>query len=81
MVQAVKQSLLLGRQIRDHPMQEQCSLIQQSLRRLHTLDDNAASQRMQTGILFRRKLLAGEYNHRQIAQGRNVTEAFQHVEA
>ncbi len=53
--------------IGDHTMQEQSGFIQQAFGRLDALDHHAARQRVQTGILFRRKFLAGKDDHRQIA--------------
>ena len=52
-MQPVQHFLLLRRQIGDHAMQEQRSLIEQPFGRLHAFDDHAARQRVQASIFFR----------------------------
>ena len=49
-------------------MQEERRLIEQPLRRFDALDHNAAGQRVQARVLFRRQFFAGEDHDWQIAQ-------------
>jgi len=45
-VQAIEHALLVGGQVRHHPMQEQRGFVQQPLRRLDSLDDDASRHRV-----------------------------------
>ena len=80
-MQPVQHALFFRRQIRYHAVQEQRSLVEQALRRFHSLHHHAASQRMQACILIRRKLLAGEDDHRQLAQCRGIAQVFEDLKA
>ena len=80
-VQALDHALLVVRQVGDDAVQEQRGLVQQPLRRFDTLDDDAASNRMQLGVLFRRQLAAGEHDDRDVGERRIVADRFEELEA
>ena len=80
-VQTLEHALLGRRQIGDHPMQEQRGLIEQALRRFHSLDHDAARHGVQLRILIGGQLAAGEHHHRHIAQCCIVANALEHFEA
>ena len=59
-VQAIEHSLLFDRKIRNNAMQEQRCLVQQTFGRFDSLHHDASRQRVQTSVLFRRKLFPGK---------------------
>ncbi len=80
-VQTLQHALLGRRQIGDHAVQEQRRLVQQPLRRFDALDHDAARHGVQSGVLVRGQLAAGEHHHRHVAQLRIVADLLQHLEA
>ena len=67
-------------QVGDHAMQEQRRLVEQAIGRLHALDHDAAREHAQARILLGGQLLAGEHDHRQVAQRDFVADRLQHFE-
>src|SRR5216683_259378 len=80
-MQLLQHPLLFRRKVRHHAMQEQRRLIQQSFRRLDSLDYYAARQGVQTRVFVRRELLPGKHHDRQVAERRRVAELLQHIKA
>jgi hypothetical protein len=62
-MQPFQHFLFLWWKIRDHPMQKQCGLVQETFRRFHTLDHDAASQGVKTCVLFGRQILPSKYDN------------------
>ena len=65
----VEHALLLLRQFRDDPMQEQRRFVEQALGRFDALDHDAARHGVQLGILLGRQLPAGEHHDGNFRQG------------
>ena len=63
--------LFLG-QIGDDAMQEERGFVEQALGRFDVLDDDAAREHVQPGVLFRREVLAGEDDDGQLAAVRQT---------
>src|SRR5579862_6285488 len=80
-MQAIEHLLFFYRKVGYNAMQEECSLIQQSLWRLHSFDNDATRQGVQASILLRRQLFSSKYDHWQVAHRRVVAHALQYVEA
>ena len=80
-MQPLKHALLLRRKIRNHAMQEERRLIQQTLRRLNVLYDNAARQCPQPRILIRRQLLACKHHDRKLNERGRLLHPLQHLDS
>ena len=80
-VQPLQHPLLLGRQVGDHPVQEQRRLVEQALGRFDALDDDAARHGVQLRVLLGRQLAAGEHDDRNVGEARVVAHLLQHLEA
>src|SRR5205085_2336814 len=61
-------------------MQEERRLVQQPLRRLDALDDDAARHRVQLRVLLGRQLATGKDNHRDVGERCVVADRFEQVE-
>ena len=80
-VQELQHPLLVGRQVGHHAMQEQRRLVEQTLRRFHALDDDAARHGVQPRVLLGRQFLAGEHHDRNIGERRVAPHLVEHLEA
>ena len=79
-VQSLERVALGLGQVGHHTVQEQRGFVEQTVRRFHALDDDAARQHAQARVLIRRKLFPGEHDDREVAQFRFVANCLQHVE-
>ena len=80
-MQTVKHSLLFRRQIGNDPVQEESSLVEQSLGRLHALHHHTPRQTMEASVFIRGQLLASKDDNWQVAQRRSIAQSFEDIEA
>src|ERR1017187_6420481 len=80
-MQPIEDVLFILGKVSHHAVQEECGLIQQSLRGLNILNHHAARQNMKLRIFFRRKVTTRKDNNRQILQFWTNAKLFKHLKS